>query len=154
METRTKDPKLFHQLVRNRRSINGNSLLELNVGDNTYTGQNEIIDGFREHFEVLVNPEGGTNQLKDQDYHTNIDFECLLIAEISRGKDIPPATTNELQYAHRFFSSGGTCTLLPSFLGVHPNFWGCNVPSNSSFGGTKKMNCIFSTQGRAPCCFL
>jgi hypothetical protein len=29
METRTKDPKLFHQLVRNRRSINGNSLLEL-----------------------------------------------------------------------------------------------------------------------------
>jgi hypothetical protein len=27
-------------------------------------------------------------------------------------------------------------------LGVHPHFWGCNVPSNSSFGGTKKMNCI------------
>ena len=52
------------------------------------------------------------------------------------------------------FSSGGTCTLLPSFLGVHPNFWGCNVPSNSSFGDTKKMNCIFSTQGHAPCCFL
>jgi hypothetical protein len=24
-------------------------------------------------------------------------------------------------------SSGGTCTLLPSFLGVHPNFWGCNL---------------------------
>jgi hypothetical protein len=61
METRTKDPKLFHQLVRNRRSINGNSLLELNVGDNTYTGQNEIIDGFREQFEVLAIPEGGTN---------------------------------------------------------------------------------------------
>ena len=52
------------------------------------------------------------------------------------------------------FSSEGTCTLLPSFLGVHPNFWGCNVPSNSSFGGTKKMNCIFSTQGRGPCCFF
>jgi hypothetical protein len=51
------------------------------------------------------------------------------------------------------FSSEGTCTLLPSFLGVHPIFWGCNVPSNSSFGGTKKMNCIFSPQGHAPCCF-
>jgi hypothetical protein len=36
-------------------------------------------------------------------------------------------------------------------LGVHPNFGGCNVPSNSSFGGTKKMNCIFSMQGRAFC---
>ena len=32
-----------------------------------------------------------------------------------------------------------------------PSFLGCNVPSNSSFGGTKKMNCIFSTQGRAFC---
>ena len=42
------------------------------------------------------------------------------------------------------FSSGGTCTL-------YLHFWGCNVPSNSSFGGTKKMNCIFSTQGRAFC---
>ena len=43
---------------------------------------------------------------------------------------------------------------LPSFLGVHQHFWGCNVPSNSSFGDTQKMNCIFSTQGCAPCCFL
>ena len=44
----------------------------------------------------------------------------------------------------QFFSFGGTCTL-------YLHFWGCNVPSNSSFGGTKKMNCIFSTQGRAFC---
>jgi hypothetical protein len=105
METRTKDPKLFH-LVRNRRSIGGNSLLELNVGDNTYTGQNEIIDGFREHFEVLMNPEGGKNELKDRDYHTNVDFECLLIAEIARAKDIPPATTNELQKAIKSINRG------------------------------------------------
>ena len=47
METRTKFQNYSRN--RNRRSIGGNSLLELNVGDNTYTGQNEIIDGFREH---------------------------------------------------------------------------------------------------------
>jgi hypothetical protein len=79
--------------VRNRRNIGGNSLLELNVGDNTYTGQNEIIDGFREHFEVLANPEGEKNELKDQDYHTNVDFECILIAEIVRAKDIQCTTS-------------------------------------------------------------
>jgi hypothetical protein len=39
------------------------------------------------------------------------------------------------------------------YLGVHPNFWECNVPSNSSFGGTKKINCIFSTQGRVHAVF-
>ena len=80
-------------------------------------------------------------------YLQGINFFCIYNAT-SRYID------SLYQYAHRFFSSGGTCTLLPSFLGVHPNFWGCNVPSNSSFGGTKKMNCIFSTQGHAPCCFL
>jgi hypothetical protein len=42
------------------------------------------------------------------------------------------------------FSSGGTCTLLPSLLGVHQNFWGCNVPSNSSFGGYKENELHFS----------
>jgi hypothetical protein len=47
METRTKFQNYSRN--RNRRSIGGNSLLELNVSDNTYTGQNEIIDGFREH---------------------------------------------------------------------------------------------------------
>jgi hypothetical protein len=47
METRTKFQNYSRN--RNRRSIGVNSLLELNVGDNTYTGQNEIIDGFREH---------------------------------------------------------------------------------------------------------
>jgi hypothetical protein len=81
METRNKDPKLFHQLVRNRRNINGNSLLELNVGDNTYTGQNEIIDGFREHFEVLVNPEGEKNELKDRDYHTRLPLHPAILVQ-------------------------------------------------------------------------
>jgi hypothetical protein len=40
------------------------------------------------------------------------------------------------QYAHRFFHLG---VHVPFYL----HFWGCNVLSNSSFGGTKKMNCIF-----------
>ena len=51
------------------------------------------------------------------------------------------------QHVHRLFHLG---VHVPFYL----HFWGCNVPSNSSFGGTKKMNCIFSTQGCAPCCFL
>jgi hypothetical protein len=52
-----------------------------------------------------------------------------------------------MQHAHRFFHLG---VHVPFYL----HFWGCNVPSNSSLGGTKKMNCIFSTQGHAPCCFF
>jgi hypothetical protein len=53
-----------------------------------------------------VNREGETNELKDRDYHTNVDFECLLIAEIARAKDIPPGTTNELQKAIKSINRG------------------------------------------------
>ena len=67
------------------------------------------------------------------DWHTTINKKACL--------------TDTLQHAHRFFHLG---LHVPFYL----HFWGCNVPSNSSFGGTKKINCIFSTQGRAPCCFL
>jgi hypothetical protein len=62
--------------------------------------------------------------------------------------DNHPPHFEKLRLIWQVFPSGG----LPSFLEVHPNFWG--AISNSSFGGTKKFNCIFSTQGRAPCCFL
>jgi hypothetical protein len=56
------------------------------------------------------------------------------------------------QHALRFFSSG---VHVPFYL----HFWGYiqifgSAISNSSFGGTEKINCIFSMQGRAPCCFL
>ena len=37
------------------------------------------------------------------------------------------------------FSSGGTCTLLPSFLGVHPNFWGAMYPLSLHFGVQRKL---------------
>ena len=46
-----------------------------------------------ENTEVLANPERGKNELKDQDYHTNVDFECILIAEIARAKDIQCTTS-------------------------------------------------------------
>jgi hypothetical protein len=37
---------------------------------------------------------------------TNVDFECLLTAEIARAKDIPPATTNKLQKAIKSINRG------------------------------------------------
>ena len=56
------------------------------------------------------------------------------------------------QHAHRFFHLGVHVPLYLHFWGYIQIFGG--AISNSSFGGTKKFNCIFSTQGRAPCCFL
>ena len=56
------------------------------------------------------------------------------------------------QHAHRFFHLGVHVPFYLHFWGYIQIFGG--AISNSSFGGTKKINCIFSTQGRAPCCFF
>ena len=56
------------------------------------------------------------------------------------------------QHAHRFFHLGVHVPFYLHFCG-YINIFGGTI-SNSSFGGTKKMNCIFPTQGRAPCCFF
>jgi hypothetical protein len=45
-------------------------------------------------------------ELKDRDYHTNVDIECLLTVEIARAKDIPPAMTNKLQKAIKSINQG------------------------------------------------
>ena len=70
----------------------------------------------------------------------------MVISHISNIKSFLPVEAVISQHAHRFFH-----------LGVHVPFtfiFGDAMPSNSSFGGTKKINCIFCTQGRAPCCFF
>ena len=54
METKTKDMKLFHRLVRNNRKKGTESLVELEVNDQTYTGENEVLKGFYSHFEALA----------------------------------------------------------------------------------------------------
>ena len=54
METKTKDMKLFHRLVRNNRKKGTESLVELEVNDQTYTRENEVLKGFYSHFEALA----------------------------------------------------------------------------------------------------
>ena len=41
--------KLFHKLVRNNRKKGTESLVELEVNDQTYTGENEVLGGFYNH---------------------------------------------------------------------------------------------------------
>ena len=62
------------------------------------------------------------------------------------------STTSVRQHAHRFFHLGVHVPFYLHFWGYIQIFGG--AISNSSFGGTKKINFIFSTQGRAPCCFF
>lgn len=54
METRTRDSKLFHQLVRNNRQ-KGCNITDLHVENKCYNGD-QVIDGFKSHFSKLATP--------------------------------------------------------------------------------------------------
>jgi hypothetical protein len=50
METKTKDMRLFHKLVRNNRKKGNDVIMDLNFNGIQYEGEENVITGFREHF--------------------------------------------------------------------------------------------------------
>ena len=47
METKTKDMRLFHKLVRNNRKKGNDVIMDLNVNGIEYEGEEIILSGFR-----------------------------------------------------------------------------------------------------------
>ena len=54
METKTKDMRLFHKLVRNNRKKGNDVIMDLNVNGIQYEGDENVITGFGEHFRQLA----------------------------------------------------------------------------------------------------
>ena len=105
IETRTKDMKLFHQLVKNNRIKGGNLIMDLNVGNNCYSGEENILEGFQHHFQKLASAEETCTQ-NDPTYHQNVEYEIQLINNLVHGKSIQPATVQELQNATKSLNKG------------------------------------------------
>jgi hypothetical protein len=55
IETRTKDMKLFHQLVKKKRIKGGNFIMDLSVRNTCYSGEENIH--FQHHFKKLASVE-------------------------------------------------------------------------------------------------
>ncbi|CAG2244708.1 TEAD [Mytilus edulis] len=90
METRTKDTKLFHQLVKINRKNRGNAIMDLHVGDICMSGEQNVMEGFKQHFRNLATPEEST-VLENRQYHQQVEYEIVLITEMVKDKNIPPA---------------------------------------------------------------
>jgi hypothetical protein len=54
LETRTKDTKMFHKLVRKNRRQGNDMIMLLEVNGKNYTESENIINGFQEHFSSLA----------------------------------------------------------------------------------------------------
>ncbi|CAG2248155.1 unnamed protein product [Mytilus edulis] len=71
METRTKDTKLFHQLVKSNRKTRGNAIMDLHVGDICMSDEQIVMEGFKQHFRNLATPEEST-VLENRQYHQQV----------------------------------------------------------------------------------
>lgn len=103
METKTKDMKLFHKLVRNIRKKGTESLVEIEVNDQTYTGENEVLEGFYSHFEALATFNRQDNI--DTPYHNMVD-DNLIIESLVQNQDYAPVTQEEVSQAIKHINKG------------------------------------------------
>ena len=79
METKTKDMRLFHKLVRNNRKKGNEVIMDLNVNGKQYDGEENVMTGFREHFKNLATFD--LNMNIDNTYHDMVEDEIQIINE-------------------------------------------------------------------------
>jgi hypothetical protein len=93
LDTRTRDMRLFHKLVRNNIKKGHNLIDDLYVNGETYSGKENVLQGFTEHFRQLAT----NNQNNESEYHRKIEQEIQLIIQLVKNKAIPVATLSELE---------------------------------------------------------
>lgn len=104
METKTRDMKLFHKLVRNNRKKGGETLLELNVNGIDYKGEEKVIEAFREHFSQLATFRQQNNI--DLNYHKLAEDDIISIDNLVEHKHIAEVQPNEISKAIRSINKG------------------------------------------------
>jgi len=103
MTARTKDTKLFHRLVNAQRK-NNMDIDELYVGNKLFCGQEEVLLGFKEHFQNLATEKCNPNF--DEEYHNICKNEVKHIIEIAKQTDTYDVTVNELKDALSLVNKG------------------------------------------------
>lgn len=80
LDCRSQDTALFHKLINKQRGKLKNCVTELNVGENTYRTESEILDGWCMHFQALATP--AVEDQFDMKYKHQVDQEMAEIIEI------------------------------------------------------------------------
>ena len=104
METRTRDNKLFHQLVRKNRSKGRDFIMDLNVGDICFSGEQDVLAGFQQHFQQLASESEGNVVAKE--YYENVDYENKLIRSMVQDINVPETTNEEIRTAIKSINRG------------------------------------------------
>ena len=90
------------KLVRNNRKRGHNLIDDLYVNGETYSGKENVLQGFTEHFRQLAT----NNQNNESEYHRKIEQEIQLINQLVKNKAIPVATLSELEKSIKSINTG------------------------------------------------
>ena len=99
--TRTRDSRLFHKLVNKQRGHGRNIIEDFQVGDTTFNRENQILQGFKEHFESLANVSANATS-----YHVQVDNEFQSNREIVKETNIEQISLDELKKAVSQINTG------------------------------------------------
>ncbi|CAG2197359.1 unnamed protein product [Mytilus edulis] len=104
LETRVKDTKMFHQLVRNNRKKGNVVITELEVNGVKYMQSENIITGFEEHFRNLATFNNQTDI--DSAYHNQVEDDIQSINRLVQRNNISNVTHIEITNAIRSINRG------------------------------------------------
>lgn len=72
---------MFPPVGKNNRIKGGNFIMDLKVGNNCYSGAENILEGFQHHFQELASARETCTQ-NDLTCHQNVKFEIQLINKL------------------------------------------------------------------------
>ncbi|CAC5402683.1 unnamed protein product [Mytilus coruscus] len=104
LETRTKDAKMFHKLVRNNRKKGNDAIMELEVNGEKYVENDNIINGFQEHFSSLATFNEKTRI--DSLYYNLVEDDIQSINKLVQQNNIKNVTSEEITKAIRSINKG------------------------------------------------
>ena len=85
LDAKGHDSALFYRLINKHRSKSGVHLNELHVGDSIFKSEEEIMEGWREHFGGLATQS--SNPLFDEEYRNLVEQELIEIIDICESND-------------------------------------------------------------------
>ena len=104
METKTKDMKLFHKLVRNNRKKGTDTITELSANGNDYKGEENVVKAFQDHFRKLA-----TFSLQDKidlPYHNMVEEDIEILYELARNRNVTAVSADEITKAIKSINKG------------------------------------------------
>ena len=104
METKTKDMRLFHKLVRNNSKKGNDVIMDLNVNGKQYDGEENVMTGFREHLKNVATFD--LNMNIDNKYHDMVEDEIQIINDIVAHESIEETNDEEISKAIRSINRG------------------------------------------------